>query len=473
MRKIIKPHEKKVIIVDLDVKKSKTLTLTLKNLPENQFIKLNQDELENNLIESFKNSNFNPKETLIVFVGQSSLMLKQKLLKKTDVFNKYQLAKASARRVYEDKKLPSGKEVYNVSVSVGKIESGKYLNLKIKKIVVIDDVISTGMTLKNLHKRNDVRFPIAEWYSFVLISRLQKLKNYQSLNTAIIVKSRFTPINTFSKLIEDIKIQKTYISKNVSGELKKPLRTNFYSLNNQCVYSPHVFCFDLFNTLVKETNKALIDPGFGSGFSGGHSAGVEIKIPSYLDYFIDQYGKKYSLTEDIIYSYVRDHLMNSHYDNFEDMTKMLYRKFIPDEPCLTREKNSIANFVEFYWRAGSNSVKWINQEFVKKLQRLKTLGHKVVLITNCTFPAWEIMKGTFEIETLFDSYFVSAIEGLSKPEEEVWKRIEKKYPDFSRNKFVMIGDKPDDDLEIPKKRGWVTIHADKLSITEKDEIFVL
>jgi len=421
------------------------------------FIKLKQRELEIKLLNMLREISFDLKTTLLICVGQSSLELYHRLSGIDSVIERFNMGYAHGQRIYEDITLPDGKNSYKINATVGKVANIKtgIRNTDIKTVIVIDDVISTGITLRTLHERNSMYFPnSSSWRAFSLVSRLGKVKNYTSISTACLVVDKSTPINTFSKLVEDIVISANYMAKHVDLMMLLDSYRLLINFNKQCLFSPHVFCFDLYNTLVKEIKMGL-------------------KGNDYLDYFVEKYGREYSFTKESVYSYVRDRLMSTQHDNFEGMTECLYREFVPDVACTTRIIDNVPNLVERYWRFGSDSVEWISETYSQKLKKLRELGHKVVLITNYTFPAWKKVNKKLEIEKLFDYCFVSSIEGISKPDENVWKKVEEKFPEFPRNKFVMIGDNPIDDLEIPEKRGWRTINADKLSPNERDRIFVL
>ena len=221
-----------------------------------------------------------------------------------------------------------------------------------------------------------------------------------------------------------------------------------------------VICFDLYNTLVIETNKGLMEVS-----SGECHQEVEVSIPNYLDYFVEQFGGKYALTKDGVYAYVRDNLMCRAVSSFEEMTKLLFSRFVPDEPCTTRIVDSVANNVEWYWRVGSGSTEWIESSFPEKLNRLRDSGHKVVLITNCTFSAWQKIQS--KVERYFDFCFVSSIEGFSKPDQRVWEKVESWFPE--RGRFTMVGDSEENDLIVPRSRGWKTIPAHDMWQILKEE----
>ena len=434
--------------------------------PDHLFVKIEQTMLENDLAASFNAKSFDPVTTLLVFVGQSSRELKHRLSSKIDL-SKFETVYVPAKRRYEPVELSAGRESYSIRVEVGTIErKNVYLDTDIKNIVVFDDVVSTGSTLKVLCEKNAPLYPNAAWSAFTLVSRLEKVKGYQAVYSAGFVKEKFTPINTFSKLVEDEAVREKYLLKhfwrqshgdNVLSEYGKRVDTWLSMLKKRCLHTPHVFCFDLFNTLVYEKDTGIMEVG--------HE--ITVTIPDYLDYFVEQYGAKYQLTKADVYSYVRDKLMTMQCESFEEMTQLLYAHFIPNEECMTRKKDSHANNVEWAWRARSGSAEWMDISIPFKLKLLKSLGHKLVLITNCTYPAWQKVS---KFGSLFDKCFVSSVEGISKPDVRTWEIVESWFPEFPRNKFVMIGDNEVDDLAVPTKRGWETLPANEIAYGFKEEI---
>lgn len=450
---LLKFEKMKVVINGLDHIENPLLDTLLEQMSENKFLVLKQVDLEKELLKKLGEINFNPISTLFIFPGQSSMELRYRLLSESNYLQSYDFSLVHARRIYENFTLQNGNRTYNVKALVNGIKYGTSVNPTITDIVVIDDVISTGITLKNLYLRNHFRFPCARWHAFVLVSRTRKLKNYQVWSPLFFTEDRTMPINTLSILVENEDIRNDYVIKH----FKEPDRVLeiFGKLKKQCVFSPHIFCFDLFNTLVRETGEWFGEPVRVDDKEEKFTMGeYDLILPNYIDYLIEQYGQKYSLTSQSAYQFVRDNLMNTRYETFEDMVKVIYKKLIPGVDCTTRKAHSVPNLVEWYWRANSASVQWIDFCFPDKLKRLKERGHKLVLITNCTFPAWGKVLEKTKIKDCFDLCFVSSIEGISKPDKEVWKIMEETFPEFPRNKFVMVGDDPIDDLATPRERGW-------------------
>lgn len=432
---------------------------------DKKFIKIDQVELEKSLVDEFTKRDYPIKSTLVVFIGQSSLELKNRLEKIKQIFTDYKTVYVHAQRIYESINL-AGRETYSVKSTVGQVELNPLTASTYKNIIVFDDVISSGITLKSFRERNLAQFSSAKLEAFVLLSKQERIKGYE-ITSPVFVEGMTTPVNTFSKLTEDENVRKEYLTKHFSGHEYKEVNDLFDWLKESCIFTPHVLCFDLYNTLVRETGKwegELSSPD-GSFF---HS-NIKLTLPSYLDYLEESYKEKYGITKEMLYQFVRDNLMNNKYESFEEMLKLLYKNCLPNEMCATREWGNPANNAEWYWRAGSDSAEWIDLSFPKKLESLRELGHKVVLITNCTYPAW---KKVSEIigSWRFDICLVSSLVGVSKPSELIFKMTEDAFPEYNRNKFIMIGDMPKDDLEVPKNRGWQTFHIDDFAFPEFEKV---
>ncbi len=439
---------------------------------DKKFIKIDQVELEKSLVDEFTKRDYPIKSTLVVFIGQSSLELKNRLEKIKQIFTDYKTVYVHAQRIYESINL-AGRETYSVKSTVGQVELNPLTASTYKNIIVFDDVISSGITLKSFRERNLAQFSSAKLEAFVLLSKQERIKGYE-ITSPVFVEGMTTPVNTFSKLTEDENVRKEYLTKHFSGHEYKEVNDLFDWLKESCIFTPHVLCFDLYNTLVRETGKwegELSSPD-GSFF---HS-NIKLTLPSYLDYLEESYKEKYGITKEMLYQFVRDNLMNNKYESFEEMLKLLYKNCLPNEECTTRKWDSVANNAEWYWRAGSDSAEWINSSFPKYLEELRKLGHKVVLITNATYPAW---KKVSEIigSWRFDLCLVSSLVGVSKPNEIIFKMAEDAFPEYCRNKFIMIGDIPKDDLKVPKNRGWQTFHIDDFTFptiqvnNEKNDTF--
>ncbi len=96
----------------------------------------------------------------------------------------------------------------------GDIKIQGFLNLQVKKIIVVDDVISSGGTISALHKRNSWRFPLATWVAATWVSQTlpKGLKGFRILSACQVVKSSGlkSAINSLSTLRADKDLSLNY-----------------------------------------------------------------------------------------------------------------------------------------------------------------------------------------------------------------------------------------------------------------------
>ncbi len=103
-------------------------------------------------------------------------------------------------------------------VSVGLICPERFLVLGVKNIVVLDDVISSGLTMRKLYKSNAWRFPGARWKACSWLSQAfpssTAIRGYDEVYTACLVRKVGTigkvPINSLSTLRSNLEIADSY-----------------------------------------------------------------------------------------------------------------------------------------------------------------------------------------------------------------------------------------------------------------------
>lgn len=107
----------------------------------------------------------------------------------------------------------------NPIIRAGWIMPEIFMNLGIKKIVVVDDVISSGKTMQKLYANNEWRFPGAEWIGACWLSQVPEMKSasgvkgYKQIFASLAVEGpnkRKVPINSLSTLREDKGIAENY-----------------------------------------------------------------------------------------------------------------------------------------------------------------------------------------------------------------------------------------------------------------------
>lgn len=105
-------------------------------------------------------------------------------------------------------------------VEVGFIEREVKYILPVKTIVVVDDVISSGLTMQKVHENNVWKFPGAKWIAVSWISQIPRMKaksgiiGFENVNTACMVKKTNggrVPINSLSTLRQQKDISENYV----------------------------------------------------------------------------------------------------------------------------------------------------------------------------------------------------------------------------------------------------------------------
>lgn len=100
----------------------------------------------------------------------------------------------------------------------GQIKPEIFMNLAVKTIVVVDDVISSGKTMQKLRQNNSWRFPRAKWIGVCWISQeftdqtASCLKGYERIFAACEIwgRGKKVPLNSLSTLVECPEIARSY-----------------------------------------------------------------------------------------------------------------------------------------------------------------------------------------------------------------------------------------------------------------------
>lgn len=115
-------------------------------------------------------------------------------------------------------------------VQVDLIYPEKFLVLGVKNIVVIDDVISSGLTLRRIYEKNAWRFPGTKWQAHAWISQVissGKIRGYEEVSVACLVRkvtgTQKVPINSLSTLRQNSEVAGSY-ARRYFREPKKFLR---------------------------------------------------------------------------------------------------------------------------------------------------------------------------------------------------------------------------------------------------------
>lgn len=162
--------------------------------------------------ETLFNQDDNQQNTLLVFPGNGACFVKNSLPK--EILGRFSQTNVFAKRGWYDNKDPL--------VIVGEINPDHLLMLNIKKVVVIDDVISSGNTMRKLYNRNYWKFPRADWFATSWIMQYPRvkvssgIKGFEETITTSLVEGnqgQRVPINSLSTLLQCPAIAKEYATK--------------------------------------------------------------------------------------------------------------------------------------------------------------------------------------------------------------------------------------------------------------------
>lgn len=162
-------------------------------------------------------ADFAQKETLLVFPGNGS-NYPRKLSRICEEF-------PMTTDVYAERLWVPGTDPI---VTAGLIFPEMFLILKIKTVIVIDDVISSGLTMRKIHQNNAWKFPAAKWIGTAWVSQLPLGKfvgDYKEVRVSSMVRksngnheNQKVPINSLSTLRKNHEIADSYAHRH----FKKP-----------------------------------------------------------------------------------------------------------------------------------------------------------------------------------------------------------------------------------------------------------
>lgn len=155
---------------------------------------------------------FEPWSTLVVLPGNGAGIVKKFINKE----NSSWLCK------WPWKSFPHAKRSWipgeNPQAFVGRINPGVLVG--IKTVIVIDDVISSGETIRKLRKENEIFIPMAEWQAVTWVMQEAVVtKGFTTVfaTKTVGVKERKVPINSLSTLVECREIAESYARRNFSS----------------------------------------------------------------------------------------------------------------------------------------------------------------------------------------------------------------------------------------------------------------
>lgn len=198
----------KVLLIDVDIDKK-----FLDEFKRFELIIEDAKDLTNNLIKWSAWAEFNPDSTLIIFPGNGADIVQRYLPK--SILDNWNCARVHAKRYW----VPGE----NPRVVTNRIYPEKML-LGIKNVLIIDDVISSGKTCKNLRTINMPWMPGADWHAATWL--MQKSASTKGFLSVFAVKTfgnqkAKAPINSLSTLLEDREIAISYCERNFPNDKDK------------------------------------------------------------------------------------------------------------------------------------------------------------------------------------------------------------------------------------------------------------
>lgn len=167
------------------------------------------NEMTKKILAWEKWKTFDPQKTLIIFPGNGAMIV-ENCLPKNWLENWPLVEHTSTNRFWEKGMNP---------LAIGGSLHRGYIG--IKQVVVIDDVISSGITIQKIRHLNEPWIPGAQWYAVTWVKQESAcVKGFVETFTAESVgtKQRKIPINSLSTLVQDEKIANSYIKNNFCSE---------------------------------------------------------------------------------------------------------------------------------------------------------------------------------------------------------------------------------------------------------------
>ncbi len=146
------------------------------------------------------------KHTLVIFPGRGAQMVR--CLLPQPWLRQYQHITVHAERRWTPGADP---------VCVGGRIPNPQLYLHVEHVVVVDDVVSSGVTSKAVRTWNQLWFPVAQWSVLAWVKqRSASVRGYRECiaQTEVGTKDRRTPINSLSTLLRELEMAQKYLIRN-------------------------------------------------------------------------------------------------------------------------------------------------------------------------------------------------------------------------------------------------------------------
>lgn len=159
-------------------------------------------------------SKFDPSSTVLIFPGNGAQILKEKL--PAEWLRQWsEIIDIDIRRLWEPGNDP---------VVVGGRMFPERMLVDVKDVVILDDVVSSGLTVRQIVKRNSVWFPQADWSIVSWVAQrsanVKDFKTFFAPQLAGTVASK-APINSLSTIMEDESVASSYAKRNFKGRCKE------------------------------------------------------------------------------------------------------------------------------------------------------------------------------------------------------------------------------------------------------------
>lgn len=149
---------------------------------------------------------FDPKETLLIFPGNGSNIVRRYL--PNDWLSQWVSYSILAKRIWKPGEDPR--------VFVGR--ASDCMILRVKQVIIVDDVVSSGTTVRAVRRLNEPWIPGATWniMTWMIQAKTSTRGFREVLGRRVGDKDRLAPINSLSTLLENKEILRSYAKRNFS-----------------------------------------------------------------------------------------------------------------------------------------------------------------------------------------------------------------------------------------------------------------
>jgi len=192
----------KVLIADVAVSDSVT-----KRFEKLGFTVVDAREMTKRFVQWDGWTGFDRRSTLLIFPGNGANIIKKCLPKKW--LDQWQWVGLSAKRYWEPGQDPV--------VFVGVVDK---MILGIRNVVVVDDVISSGMTVKKVRRVNDPWIPGTRWHAATWVAqRAASLRGFDQLMAVEEAgeKNRKASVNSLSTFVVDEEIACSFAKRKLTN----------------------------------------------------------------------------------------------------------------------------------------------------------------------------------------------------------------------------------------------------------------